>query len=105
MKAELWAIDQFGDEIILTEECHQHILFRQEMVGQEERIKETLQVPDLVNYSRYDRQKLLYYRFYDKTPVTQKYLVVIVKKLPRENFIITSFYTDKVKVGETLWQR
>ena len=34
------------------------------------------------------------------TPVTEKYLCVVVKV-----FIITAYFTDKIKRGEILWKR
>jgi len=75
------------------------------MVGQEDRIRETLAFPDLVKGSRHDAHVLCYYRWYEVTPVTQKYLLCIVRVLGQEGFVITAFYTDKVKGGSIEWQR
>lgn len=105
MKTEFETTDLFGNKIILSKENYEHILLRPEMGGQEERIKETLKSPDVIKFSKYDKQKWLYYRFYDRTPVSKKYLLVIVKMLPKEKFIVTSFYTDKIKAGEIVWQK
>jgi len=40
--------------------------------------------------------KRFYYRYY-KDRKTAKYLLIIVKYLNGQGFIITSFYTDKIK--------
>ena len=78
---------------------------RQEMVGQEDRIRETLAFPDLVKLSRHDDRVLCYYRWYESTPVTKKYLICMVRILNHEGFVITAFYTDRVKEGKVEWQR
>ena len=75
------------------------------MGGQEDRIRETIALPEIIKVSRHDPDVLCYYRWYEATPVTKKYLVCIVKVLNHEGFVITAFYTDKVKGGKTAWQR
>ena len=97
-------IDQFRRTIRLTNERHAHIVERPEMVGAERRVRETVAFPDIVKVSQHDPQVLCYYRWYETTPVTQKYLLCIVKVLDTEGFIITAFYTDKVKGGKLLWE-
>jgi hypothetical protein len=47
----------------------------------------------------------LFYKWYLATPVTTKFLCVVVKVLPDDHFIITSYYTDAVKGGEVLWEK
>jgi hypothetical protein len=97
--------DLFGNNIRQTEERYGHITERAEMIGQEKRIEETLLSPDIIKVSNYDVEVLLYYRWYESTPVTKKYLVVIAKMTQQDAFILSSFFTDKIKKGETLWQR
>ncbi len=74
------------------------------MIGQLERIQQTLGEPDIVKVSKYDPNVLLYYRLYDSTPITKKYLVVIAKVAEIDAFILSAFFTDKIKEGETRWQ-
>ncbi len=45
------------------------------------------------------------YRFFADTPVTAKYLAVVVKLLDDDGFIVTAYFTDKVKRGRILWRR
>lgn len=40
-----------------------------------------------------------------KTPVTNKYLAVVVKINEIENFIITAYFTDRIKKGELIWEK
>ena len=47
----------------------------------------------------------LIYKLYTSTPVTRKFLCIVVKVLPEDNFIITAYYTDTVKKGVSLWEK
>ncbi len=75
------------------------------MQDQLERIKETLTDSDIIKESSHDSSVRLYYRFYKTTPVTEKYLLVAVKLLDDKGFIITAFYTDRIKKGTTIWEK
>ena len=66
---------------------------------------DTLGEPDIVKKSIYDDQVDLYYRMYETSPVMSKYLVVIVKIDNSTGFVLTAFYTDKIKQGETVWEK
>lgn len=76
-----------------------------EMKGQVGRIGETLANPDKIVRSRTAPLVELFYRFYQSTPVTKKYLCVVVKSLESDHFIITAYFTDSVKQGELLWEK
>ena len=75
------------------------------MKGQQPKIKETLADPDIIIISKYDKAVLLYHKLYSKTPVGEKYLLVAVKVLQDDAFVMTSFFTDKIKKGEIKWQK
>lgn len=75
------------------------------MIGQETKIEETLGNPDLVVESRQDPAVRLYHKMYEETPVTRKYMLVAVKVLADDAFVITAFFTDRVKQGSTIWER
>lgn len=98
-------LDKYGRKIRLTKEREKHILSRPEMGGQENKIEETLKDPDAIRYSIRDDSMHLYYKLYAKTPVTQKDLLVAVKVSDKEGFIVTAFFTDRIKKGEIVWQR
>jgi hypothetical protein len=64
-----------------------------------------LSKPDIIVRSRTDPDVELFYRHYDITPVTEKYLCVLVKVLVGDLFIITAYFTGTIKSGEMLWER
>lgn len=75
------------------------------MPGQISKIKETLSDPDIVIRSQTDQEVELFYRFYDITPVTRKYLCIVTKSSINNIFIITAYFTDTEKKGDKLWQK
>jgi hypothetical protein len=98
--------DVYGRGIRLTSERQLHIENdHPEMEGQIDKIKETLLEPERIIRSRTDPEVELFYRLYHKTPVTEKYLCVVVKTLFNDRFIITAYFTDTIKRGEILWQK
>lgn len=98
--------DIHGREVRLTDERQRHFVTdHPEMKEQIQKLKETLLKPEKVVRSRTDLQVELFYRHYESTPVTQKYLCVAVKSLINGTFIITAYFTDAIKKGEVLWPR
>lgn len=75
------------------------------MSGQIERVKDVLLNPDRIIRSQTDSDVELFYRRYESTPVTEKYLCVVVNSRTDDLFIITAYFTDTVKKGEVLWER
>src|SRR5262245_36237176 len=92
--------------IRLTDERLQHLeTDHPEMAGQVARIAETLAAPDGIVRSRTDVTVELVYKWYTSTPVTAKFLCVIVKAIPDDPFMITAYHTDAIKRGEELWEK
>lgn len=91
--------------IRLTDERLTHILKRPEMTGQELKIQEALGRPDVVIESRQDPSIRLYHKLYEQTRVSQKYMIVVVKILRDDAFVVTAFFTDRTKRGTTIWAR
>ena len=75
------------------------------MFGQVDKIQEVLSEPDIIVRSRTDPDVELFYRHYGITPITEKYLCVVVKVLVEDAFIITAYFIDTTKKGEVLWGR
>ena len=98
--------DIWGNEIRLTQERLAHLSEHPEMKEQEDKLIETLLEPDVVIQSQIDATVRLFHRFYGATIVGNKYLCVVIK-YPQggKAFIITAYFTDKVKTGGTLWKR
>ncbi len=101
-----WFKDIHNRQIRLTDERQEHIeTDHPEMLGEVDKIEETLSNPDIIVRSRTDPDVELFYRHYDITPVTDKYLCVVVKILGENMFIITVYFTDTIKRGKVLWER
>lgn len=86
-----------ASKVRLTRTQWNHTIFRhKELKGQEEKLKQTLQEPEIVLYSNID-DNYQYYRLYSTTPVSEKYLLTVVKHLNGEGFIITAFFSSRNK--------
>jgi len=98
-------ISKFDRKISLTEGKYDHVCRRHpEVVGEIDKMKKTLASPQMVRRSLYDKKVWLFYRFFENTSVTEKYLMVAARILNDEGFVVTSYFMDKVKVGEEIWR-
>ena len=96
--------DRFHRSIRLTDERLDHLLdFHPEMANQLRRIRATLSSPTYVVQSSNDIAAELFYKFYNTSPVGAKYLCVIVKAIGDDYFVLTAYFTDKIKRGELIW--
>jgi hypothetical protein len=75
-----------------------------EMLNQNDKINDTLQNPSVIVRSKTDKNVELFYKKYSKTPVTEKYLCIVVRSKGNDLFIITTYFTDSIKKGEILWR-
>ena len=90
-------VSNLDRKIKLTEVQWKHIKSRhKELVGQTNKMIETLNDPDTVFYSNKDDVHH-YCKLFQKTPVSKKYLLVIVKHINGEGFIITTFFVSKLR--------
>lgn len=90
----------------LTKERWNHIVLRHpEMDKQKEQLLETVTDPDLIQQG--DFGELIAIRFYDKTPLTSKHLVVIYKEVrDADGFIISAYYATKPSERRKMvWKR
>jgi len=97
--------DVWGHKVSLTDERQAHFMGHPEMRGQENKLAETLLEPDVVIQSRSDDSVRLFHRFYRRLTIGDKYLCVVVKYVESNIFLITAYFTDKVKKGEILWKK
>jgi len=97
--------DIWGHSVSLTDERKVHLLEHPEMSGQEDELGETLLQPDIVIQSQSDDTVRLFHRFYKRLTIGDKYLCIVVKYTEGNAFIITAYFTDKVKAGEVLWKK
>ncbi len=68
--------------------------------GEEESVKVTLIHPDEIRRSKKDPKIMLFYR-----KLAKKHLCVIVKQEGRKGFLVTAYFTDKIKEGEQIWKK
>ena len=98
-------VAKFGKKIILTVAKYDHVCKRHpEVFGEIDKMKKTLVSPQIVRRSLYDEKAWLFYRFFENTSVTEKYLMVAARILNDEGFVVTSYFTDNVKMGEEIWR-
>ncbi len=97
-------IDYNGRKIRLTSERQNHILEHPEMLEQLNKIRETISSPEIVIATDADKTVHVYHRYYNTTPVTSKFLLVVVKMLDDDAFILTAFFSNRSKKGSILWQ-
>ena len=82
-----------------------HVLAHPEMDNQLSKVEETLVDPDEVRESVRSSSVWLFYKLYAETPASRKYLLVAAQVLDGEGFIVTAFFTDKVKRGDLIWKK
>ena len=91
-------LDKNGRKIHLSKERWSHIVNdHPEISNRLEEIRDTLKRPLAVRTSDYDENVRFYYRYYKNINLKEKYLLVIVKYLNGNGFIITIFYINKIK--------
>ena len=88
--------DKSGRNIYLSNERWKHITKHPEMQDKHilEKIKDTLIKPDTIISESYEVAIHTYYRYAKER---KKYLLVSVKYLNGEGYVITSFYTDVIQ--------
>jgi len=96
--------DVRGRPLRLTEERLGHIrTSHPELTELVEFLRPAIHAPERIVRSRTDATVELFYRHFETTPVTSKYLCVVVKTGVKDPFIITAYFTDSIKRGEVLW--
>ncbi|MGD0204362.1 MAG: hypothetical protein ABSC20_10710 [Candidatus Bathyarchaeia archaeon] len=98
-------VSKLSKKIALTTKGYEHISERHpEVSGEFEKMKETLVNPRIIRKSMYDDKVWLFYRLFSKTPVSRKYLMVSVRLFNNKGIVITSYFTDKIKMGDEIWR-
>ncbi len=86
--------EKFGREVYLTKERWKHICREHVDMSNELEIQETLMKPLFIKTDIED-EKVNYYYTYRKD--SKKYLMVAVKYLNGNGFVITCFHTRKIR--------
>ncbi len=91
-------IDKTGRKIRLTKrQWRETNLKHPSMASYLEEIKETLVKPDAITDYSIDENVRYYYRYFKHIKSKNKYLLVIVRYLNGEGFIIKSYFEDRIK--------
>ena len=70
------------------------------MVGRENEVQRILTDPDVVRRSRQDPEVYLFYR-----EEKSRWLCAVVRRENASGFLITTYPTDVIKIGEIVWKR
>lgn len=95
-----------GVPIRLTDERWRHIVARHpELDNQRERILETIADPDAIYEG--DTSETLAIRFYARTPLTSKHLVVAYREMnAADGFVVTAYLTRRPSAQRVvIWKR
>lgn len=83
----------------LTDERKVHILAEHpELKRHLKRLSRVLINPDEIRRSHFDKNVLLFYKFFAKVK-NGKYISVTVKVEEERNFILTAYITDRIRAG------
>ncbi len=78
----------------LTAERWSHIVEAHDyMAGNQDLVFETLEDPDIIVSG--EKDEFIAMRYYDKTSISEKHIVVIYKEEENDGFVITAFMTSK----------
>ena len=47
----------------------------------------------------------MYYKFFPRTVVSSKYLVLVIKYLNTEGTVATGYFTERIRKGDVLWRK
>jgi len=94
-----------GKRIRLTDAQKRHIaFFHPEALVDENKLIATMSSPDLVTEGGGPNVRVLY-KFHASTPASERYLAVVIKEPNQEGFVVTSYFTDRVRRIRVLWKR
>jgi len=90
-------ISKLNKRVRLTEVQWAHIQYKHKELNAEiQKIELALKQPDIIYYSKTD-VLYYYYKHFDQTPVSNKYLLLVVKHLNGEGFVVTAFFCSKIR--------
>lgn len=93
-------VSKLGKKVRLTEIQWTHIKYKHiELDNQISKMISALQEPDFVYYSPLE-ENYHYVKLFKETPISEKYLLIIIKHLNQEGFVITGFFVSEIKRKE-----
>ncbi len=88
--------DKTGRKIRLTKEQWSKIRKKHPEVEHEDLLKETIEKPTKITHHSFDETMYKFYKHYKNKPYPEKFLMVLVKYLNGDGFVVTSYYMDKI---------
>lgn len=90
-------IDKTNRKIRLTKERWSHIRKKHPEVENLEDVEETVKNPTKITFPKIDESVGFYYKYFKNRPSHHKYLLVLVKYLNGDGYVMTAYYEDKIK--------
>lgn len=91
-------IDKTGKKIRLTKRQWSQVTMKHPyMSAYLEEMKETVCKPDAITSYSLDENIRYYYRYFKHIKSRNKYLLVVIKYLNGDGFVITSYFENKIK--------
>jgi len=105
MSALFQATTPNGRALRLTKEGWSHICtVHPELQGELEKVNQTMKSPDLIKQGN-RADTFMFHKFFSKTIVSPKYLVLVIKYLNTKGLVPTGYFTERIRKGEILWKR
>jgi hypothetical protein len=90
-------IDKTGRKIHLSKERWSHIRKKHPEIENLELIEQTIKNPDKVIPFIYDEKIYYFYKYFKNLKAPKQYLLIIIKYLNGEGFIITAYLEKDIK--------
>jgi len=97
MEYVLEVIDESERKIHLTKKQWGHIRKKHPEVEDLEDLEQTLKMPLKITDYSVDESVRYYYKYFKHRPSSDNYLLVLVKYLNGDGYVITAYFTDKIK--------
>ncbi len=90
-------IDKTGRKIRLTKEQWQHIRKKHPEVENSDEVEETVRNSDKITCPKFDETIGCYYKYFKQRPSPDKFLLVLIKYLNGDGYVITAYYESRIK--------
>jgi len=105
MAAPFRATTLNGRILKLTNEGWRHICtVHPELQGELEKVNQVMKLPDFIKQGN-KADTFMFYKFFPRTIVSPKHLVLVIKYLNTEGIVLTGYFTESIRKGEVLWRK
>ena len=89
--------DKTGRKIHLTDERWKHIRKKHPEMEISELLQETIEKPDKITNTHLDSKVNYFWKHYKNRSGSDKFLLVVVKYLNGDGYVLSSYYKDKTQ--------